>query len=748
MYKEDTEQERREILKRYRALVNAWQPHNLTEEKQKNIRKAFNLAAEAHKDMRRKSGEPYIYHPLEVATLGVEELGLGEVSIICALLHDVVEDTDYTIEDIENMFGPKVAEIIDGLTKIEELLDQSPDYSMQAVNFRKILISMSRDIRVILIKLADRLHNMRTLGSMPEAKKLKIASETLYFYAPFAHRLGLYKIKTELEDLALKFTEPAIYYDIARKIEYSRTDREAFIDEFIYPIKKSLNEMEIPYRIEARLKSINSIWEKMRNQKISFDEVYDLFAIRIIIDVPREQEKDKCLSVYSMVSRHYIPRHDRFRDWISTPKANGYESLHTTVMSGQGRWVEVQIRTERMNDIAERGYAAHWKYKEGESGESSIDKWINRINQLLNESESDDDPLEFFDEFKLNLFTDEIFVFTPKGELRTLPKHSTVLDFAYSIHSELGNHTLGAKVNHKVTALSQELNSGDQVEILSSNKVTPKEEWLRYVITARAKNHIKKALKSYRKQFYEEGRKKLNSYFEEVGLKFEQENITKFRKNNNIPTDVDLFYMVATDKIGMKELKACCDEHKPRKQLIQRYIPRPFRRKTNGLVSIKDEINKKLKENPKELILGDVDRVRWNPARCCNPIPGDDVIGYIKNDDAIEIHRVNCPTAIQLMSKFGNRIIKAKWREKGMMAVLAGIRVEGLDRKGLVNEITEVISQRYNINIRSMDIQSSDGSVRGEIMLYVNDNEDLYDVIRYLRKIKSIQKVYRINRTS
>ncbi|MCF8231257.1 MAG: RelA/SpoT family protein [Bacteroidales bacterium] len=749
MYKvEDTDRERKEILKRYRALVNAWQSGSFTTEAQKNVRKAFNLAAEAHKDMRRKSGEPYIYHPLEVATLCVNELGLGEVSIICALLHDVVEDTDYTLEDIENIFGPKVAEIIDGLTKIEEFLDQSPDNSRQAENFRKILISMSRDIRVILIKLADRLHNMRTLESLPREKKLKIASETMYFYAPFAHRLGLYQVKSELEDLALKFTQPEVYYDILKKIERSRKNRETFISEFIYPIKRSLNEMDMPYRIEARLKSISSIWEKMRTKKVSFEEVFDLFAIRIIIDVPREQEKIDCWKVYSAVTKHYIPRHDRLRDWISTPKANGYESLHTTVMSSKGRWVEVQIRTERMNEIAEHGYAAHWKYKDLGDGENSIDRWINRINQLLKESESGDNPLEFFDDFKLNLFTDEIFVFTPKGELRTLPKHSTVLDFAYSIHSEVGNHALGAKVNHTVVALSQELNSGDQVEIITSSNVHPSEEWLYYAITARARNHIKKSIREYRKKYYDEGRQKLHKCFEDIGLNFTDENIKTFREFNKLRSDVDLFYMVAVDKIGLKELKECCNGHSSRQIKLKRYIPRPFRRKQNDSASLKEEINTKLKEDPKELILGDVDEVRWNAAKCCNPIPGDDVVGYIKSDNVIEIHRVNCPTAIQLMSKLGNRIIKAKWREKGMMAVLAGLKIEGLDRKGMVNEITEVISRKYNINIRSLNLQASDGKVTGDLMLYVNGNEDLHEVIRHLRKIKNVQKVYRINRNS
>lgn len=749
MYKVDVEQEKKEILKRYRALLSAWQPYHLTEEKQKNIRKAFNLALEAHKDMRRKSGEPYIYHPVEVATICVKEMGLGETTIICALMHDVVEDTDYTLDDIRNMFGEKVADIIDGLTKIDVFLNKSEDRSKQAENFKKILLSMSKDIRVILIKLADRLHNMRTLGSMPQAKQLKIASETLYFYAPFAHRLGLYKLKNDLEDLSLKYTEPEVYESISLQIEQTRQDREDFIESFIYPIKKALSEMGLKYQITTRLKSINSIWEKMKTKKIDFDEVYDLFAVRIILDVPRNMEKIECWKVYSIITKYYYPKSERLRDWISTPKANGYESLHTTVMSAQGRWVEIQIRTERMNEIAERGYAAHWKYKNHDQQESSLDKWINQINQLLKESENEDNALEFFDEFKLNLFSDEIFVFTPKGELRTLPKDATALDFAYSIHSEVGNRALGAKINYKVVSLNQKLSSGDQIEVITSKKISPKEEWLDYVITPRAKNHIQKAIKAFRKEFYEEGAQKLRHFFDNQNINYTTENVRKFRNNNDIKSDIDLFYYVATGQLTERDLKEYLKEGKSGRQSILKYLPRPFRKKTTDLQqSLKTQINNKLKENPKELILGDVDHINWQNSGCCSPIPGDEVIGYIKSDQAIEIHRINCPTAIQLMSKFGTRIIKTKWYEKGLVSVLAGLKIEGIDKKGLVGDITNVISQQHDINIRSFSMQASEGIMSGEVMLYVHGNKDLLELIKHLKKINNVKKVYRMSRIS
>lgn len=748
MYQVDLDKEKKEILKRYRALLDAWQPKNLTEEKQKKIRKAFNLAVQAHKDMRRKSGEPYIYHPVEVATICVKDLGLGETSIICALLHDVVEDTDYTLEDMRQLFGDKVADIIDGLTKIDVFLDKSEDRSKQAENFRKILFSMSKDIRVIMIKLADRLHNMRTLDSMPHKSQLKIASETIYFYAPFAHRLGLYAIKNDLEDLSLKYTEPEVYNSLSAKIEATRQEREVFIDEFIYPIKKSLSKLGMKYRIVSRLKSINSIWSKMKSKGIQFDEVYDIFAVRIIIDVPREMEKVECWKVYSIITKYFYPKHDRLRDWISTPKANGYESLHTTAMSGQGKWVEVQIRTERMDEIAERGYAAHWKYKGEDTIESGLDKWISRVNQLLKDSDNSDNAIELFDEFKLNLFSDEIFVFTPKGELRTLPKGATVLDFAYSIHSELGNNAMAAKINHKVVSLNQTLSSGDQVEVVASSKQTLNEDWVDYVITPRAKSLIRKGLRVFRKNYYQEGEGKLQEFFKGQNIEFTLENVNRFKKRLSIRSKTDLYYYVAVGRITTKDLKDCCHKKSvPNRQRFINYIQKPFRKKSNlKPASIKSQINNKLKENPKELLLGDVEKVEFIEAPCCNPIPGDDVIGYMKVDDVIEVHRINCETAIQLMSKYGTRIIKTKWREKGNVTVLTGINIQGIDKKGLVSEIARVIYQKYDINIRSFNIQASDGIVAGTILLYITGNKDLLELIKHLRKIKNVTKVRRLNR--
>jgi GTP pyrophosphokinase len=745
MYKIDKEAERKEILRRYRVLLNSMNPDSLTGEKKKKLRKAFNLAAEAHKDMRRKSGEPYIYHPLEVSTICVRELGLGPTSATCALLHDVVEDTDYTLEDIRNLFGEKEALIIDGLTKIESLLEKPQGQSIQAENFKKILLSMSEDIRVILIKLADRLHNMRTLDSLPSDKRLKIASETLSFYAPFAHRLGLYEIKSELEDLSLKYTEPEIYKFISQKIKDSGKERKLFIEEFNYAIKKSLNQLGIKHRIEARLKSVNSIWNKMKTKKIPFEEVYDLFAVRIIIDVPRELEKIECWKVYSVITKHYIPKHDRLRDWISTPKANGYESLHTTVMSDRGRWVEIQIRSERMNDIAERGYAAHWKYKNANDDESSLDKWINRINQLLRDSENNENALEFLEHFKLNLFSDEIFVFTPKGELRTLPVGATALDFAYSIHSEVGDHAMGAKVNHRVVSLTEKLKSGDQIEIITSDNQLPSDEWQEYVITPRAKNHIKKALREQHKEYQNEGRAILEKLFGEYDLELTQKNLNHIKLTQNINSDIDLFYYLATGEITVNDIKrSCTDIQKKTKydKPLMRYLHIPFKRRHHDTGKTEKKDKKEIK--PHGMVIGDVEDNRWSAATCCNPVPGDEVIGYIKNNDHVEIHRINCPTAIQLMSKFADKITTVKWSATGSVMLLTGIKIEGNDKRGLVDDIIRTISEQQNINIRAVNISAKEDLVEGEILFYVKSIQDLREVRTKLLRLKNIQKAYRV----
>ncbi|MBE0641672.1 MAG: bifunctional (p)ppGpp synthetase/guanosine-3',5'-bis(diphosphate) 3'-pyrophosphohydrolase, partial [Bacteroidales bacterium] len=549
----DVQEERYEILKRYADLLRTWKTPSDRDDREQ-VRKALNMALDAHKDMRRRSGEPYIYHPLEVARIVAGEIGLGTTSIVCALLHDVVEDTDHSLEDIERMFGDKVARIIDGLTKIKGIFDQTTE-SIQAENFKKMLLTLSDDVRVILIKLADRLHNMRTLDSMPAGKQLKIASETTYLYAPLAHRLGLFAIKSELEDLALKYTEPEIFDTIKKKLADTEAQRQEFIEEFIHPIRKALTDKGLTCEIMGRTKSVYSIWQKMKKKEIPFEEVYDLFAVRIILDTPPDQEKYDCWRVYSIITDFYTPNQDRLRDWVSFPKANGYEALHTTVMSHAGKWVEVQIRTQRMDEIAERGYAAHWKYK-GSSSESALDDWLNRIRELL-QGESEDDALDFLSEFKLNLFTDEIYVFTPKGEMKTLPGGSTALDFAYHIHSQIGSSSIGAKVNYKLVPLSYKLRTGDQVEIITSRKQEPHEEWLKFVVTARARANIKNALKEERRSYLSEGRDKLDKIFSQLGVEDSKLNIYTFQLYTGRRSLIDLYYDLAKDNIGLKEAREC-----------------------------------------------------------------------------------------------------------------------------------------------------------------------------------------------
>lgn len=738
MYVADLEQERKEILKRYRGLLNAWSTGAEVKNK-RMVRKAFNLAVSAHKDMRRKSGEPYIYHPIEVARIVAGEIGLGETSIICALLHDVVEDTDYTIDDMRRMFGDKVARIIDGLTKIKELFDHTP--SAQAENFRKMLLTLSDDVRVILIKLADRLHNMRTLESMSHEKQLKIASETIYLFAPLAHRLGLYAIKSELEDLALKYTEPEIYKSIAKKLEESSVERLKFINKFIYPIKKALLAQGLVFEIIAREKSIFSIWQKMKAKQVPFEEVFDIFAIRIILDSSPENEKYQCWQAYSIVTDFYNPKQNRLRDWISTPKANGYESLHTTVMSHTGQWVEVQIRTKRMNEIAEKGYAAHWKYKEKSNNESGLDRWLNKIKELLRSPDSN--ALAFLDEFKLNLFADEIIVFTPKGDVKTLPTNSTALDFAYNIHSAIGNQCIGAKVNHKLVPLDHVLKSGDQVEIITSKKQSPRPDWINYVVTARAKSFIKDALKEQRKVYVEEGRLKLESLLKELKVEMNRNTLLKIQECNHISSTIDLYYRVAKDEIGIKELKECLQQHDKSGWL--NIITRPF-------VRFKPSVPQKFSEEVKQqLINKDIasngqGEVEYRISDCCNPIPGDEVVGFVPQDGGIWIHRTNCPEAIQLMSKYGNRIVKINWTSTESGTFLSGIRIVGFDNMGLLNDMVNIISRQLNLNIRSFHIDSTGDVFEATIMLLVHSTDDLNRLITELKKLKGINNVYRISR--
>lgn len=734
--------ERKEILKRYRALLRAWHTRKDPKDRQL-VRRAFMLAADAHKDMRRRSGEPYIYHPLEVATIAAGEIGLGTTSIVSALLHDVVEDTDYTLEDIRMMFGDHVARIIDGLTKIQEIFDLSAT-TPQAENFRKMLLTLSDDVRVILIKLADRLHNMRTLDAMPHDKQLKIASESLYLFAPLAHRLGLYTIKSELEDLALKYTEPEIYNSIVSKLASSRIERTRFINKFIYPIKKELSVKGIEHEIYAREKSIHAIWEKMKLKDIPFEEVYDLFAVRIIIDVQQELEKAECWRVYSIITDFYRPNQDRLRDWISIPKANGYEALHTTVMSQAGRWVEVQIRSRRMHEIAEKGYAAHWKYKGSDDNESGLEEWLGKIREII--SENDSSALDFLSDFESNLFTEEIMVFTPKGELVSLPKGSTTLDFAYSIHSDVGNSSIGAKVNHALKPLNHALRSGDQVEIITSGIQEPQPEWLGFVKTSRAKSKIKMALKESRKALEERGQEKLNEILDKSELEKSAELMNKMLAFVKVNSEKDLYQMIASGDVEIDEIVAFIQSVQNRKLL--RYIRSPFTRsKDQDTKPISEAIVEKLKNKPESLLLSDdINDIKYTLAKCCQPIPGDDVVGILTPADEIIIHRTSCKDAINLMSKYGNRIVKTKWKLKEAVGFLTGIYIKGIDKKGLVKKISEIISDKHNISIRSFHMDTSEGTTEGTIMLYVQDTTSLKKLIESLRKVKEILSVKRLDR--
>ena len=725
----DLEAEKSEILKRYRALLRACK-ETLQKGDKKMIRRAFDLALESHQDMRRKSGEPYIYHPIAVAQIAAEEIGLGTTSIVCALLHDVVEDTDITLEDVEREFGKKAAKIIDGLTKISGVFDYNS--SLQAENFRKMLLTLADDVRVILIKLADRLHNMRTMEFMPREKQLKIASETVYLYAPLAHRLGLYAMKSELEDLSMKYTETATYKYIAQRLNEKKTEREKFVKEFIDPIQKILDEQGLAAKVYGRPKSINSIWNKMRKKNIPFEEVYDLFAIRIILDSQIEQEKADCWKAYSIVTDFYRPNPDRLRDWISSPKFNGYESLHTTVMGPKGQWVEVQIRTERMNEIAEKGFAAHWKYKEAPHAESSgLDQWLQKVRELLNNPESN--ALDFLDDFKMNLFSDEIFIFTPKGALMQLPANATALDFAFEIHSDLGVKCIGAKVNHKLVPLSYQLQNGDQVEIITSNKQTPKEDWLNFVITAKAKSKIKSSLKEEKRKISEEGREILDRKLKSLKIPSTIENINKITHFFKLHASQDFLYQIAKGGIDIGDLKEYVNFEKNAGY-------KPFERTDPA------EFVKKIKSEEDTLLIGeDLQKIDYKLSTCCNPIPGDDVFGFVTVGEGIKIHRTSCPNATKLMSNFGYRIVKARWNSQKQLAFLTGLNITGIDDVGLINKITTIISNDFKVNMRSITVDSHEGIFDGSIMVYVNDTHHLNNLIAKLKQVNGVTDVRRFD---
>ena len=725
--------EKAEILRRYRGLLRSIRGDRAPEST-RLIRKAFNIAVEAHKDQRRKTGEPYIYHPIAVARICAEEIGLGTTSVVAALLHDTVEDTDLTLDDVRDLFGPRVATIIDGLTKMSGIEFQTN--SVQAENFRKVLLTLAEDVRVILIKLADRLHNMRTLDSMARDKQLKIASETTYLYAPLAHRLGLYNIKSELEDHALRFKEPAIHADISQKLKKGEAVRKRFISRFTLPIRASLDKEGFNYEIKGRPKSVHSIYSKMMNKHVSFEEVYDVFAIRIIIDTRQELEKADCWKVYSIVTDHYQPNPDRLRDWISLPKANGYESLHTTVMSPGGRWVEVQIRSRRMDEIAEMGLAAHYRYKDGDEQTSALDAWLNRIREVLEEPGTD--ALDFVHDFKLNLFSDEIVVFTPQGEMRNLPAGATALDLAFDVHTQIGRHCIGAKVNHKLVPLSQPLKSGDQVEIITSRKQQPKEEWLRFVATAKARHRIKQSLRDQKKKLAVVGRENAMQFLRQLGAKTTANNIAQLVEHFQAGDPVDLFYQVARGKYDLGKLS---DAHVKNGRLV---LPK---RKVDPEERSLDEIVSEIRgENQGALILGDsMKKLDYQLSKCCNPIAGDDVFGFITMGEGIKIHRVNCPNAVQLMSNFAYRIVKARWKGKDTVEFLAGIRFSGIDDVGLVNKITTIISHEHNVNMRAISFESHDGIFEGKVMAYVHDTDHLNALIEKLKRVRGVRNVERVD---
>lgn len=729
-YNLNEEQEKKLILREYRALLRALKT-KLKPGDKRLIRLAFEMAVDAHKTMRRKSGEPYILHPIAVARICVEEIGLGVRSTICALMHDTVEDTDISLEDVEREFGNEIARIVDGLTKISNVIDVNA--SQQAENFKKILLTLTDDPRVILIKLADRLHNMRTLDHMKTDKQLKISSETVYVYAPLAHRMGLYNIKTEMEDLAMKYLEPDSYKEIARKLAETKKERSRYINEFIKPLKDKLEKAELKFEIYGRPKHIHSIQNKMKKKGVSFEEVYDLFAIRIILESAPENEKSDCWKVYSIITDEYTPAPERLRDWLSNPKSNGYEALHTTVMGPQGKWVEVQIRTKRMNEIAEKGLAAHWKYKEGSSDENRFDKWFQQIREVI--GNQDTDSVDFLQDFKTSFLAEEIYVYTPKGDVKMLPVGSTALDFAFSIHSAIGIKTIGAKVNHKLVPLSHKLRSGDQVEIITSNKQKPSEDWLNFVVTSKAKGRIRDALKEEKRKIADEGKYTVQRKIEGLGAAFNQHNIDELWSYYKLSSALDLFYQVAIKNIDLKELK----EFKVHGDRIE--APKPV--KVHEVKA--DGVHHPLAKKDAELIIfgESSDKIVYNLANCCKPIPGDDVFGFVTTGKGLTIHRTNCPNAAKLMANFGHRIVKTKWAKNKEISFLTGLKIVGLDDVGVVNKITNLISGELRINIAAITIEAKEGVFEGNIKLYVHDKEELDELVSRLLALTGIEKVDR-----
>ena len=733
-YNLDEEQEKKEIVRKYRALSRALRPKIKKGDKEL-LRTAFEMAANAHKTMRRKSGEPYIFHPIAVAMICVEEIGLGVRSTICALLHDTVEDTDITLDDIKSEFGNEIAKIVDGLTKISSVMDTNS--SQQAENFKKILLTLTDDPRVILIKLADRLHNMRTLDSMKQEKQLKISSETIWVYAPLAHRMGLYNIKTELEDLSMKYLEADTYKEIAKKLAETKRERTKYINEFIRPLKEKLANTGFEFEIYGRPKSIHSIWNKIKKKGVSFEEVYDLFAIRVILDASIEKEKEECWKVYSLITDEYLPSPERLRDWLSNPKSNGYEALHTTVMGPQGKWVEVQIRTKRMNEIAEKGLAAHFKYKEGSQNEDRFDKWFMQIREAL--GNQDEGGIDFLQDFKTSFLAEEIYVYTPKGDVKMLPTNSSALDFAFFIHTAIGSKCIGAKVNHKLVPISHKLRSGDQIEIITSSKQKPSEDWLNNVVTAKAKNSIKDALREEKKTIAEEGKYTLQRKLEGIGAVYNPYNIDQVMNYYKLNSQLDLLYKIATKTIDLKELKLF--------QVVGDKIeaPKPIMVPTEH--SQDQNIQKQIPKKDSELIIfgESSDQIKYTLAKCCNPIPGDDVFGFVSTGKGLIIHRTTCPNATQLLANYGHRVVKTKWAKNKEISFLTGLSIIGLDDVGVVNKITNIISGELKINIAALTIESKEGLFEGTIKVFVHDKEELEELVDRIKSLNGIQQVNRFD---
>ena len=726
--------ENKAIAKEYKELLRI-SYQSLTEDDKKLIRLAFDTAVEAHSDQRRKSGEAYIFHPIAVAKIVASEIGLDATSIAAALLHDVVEDTSYTLPDIERLFGPIVAKIVNGLTKIAHL-KKDMNISQQAENFRKMLLTLNDDVRVIIIKIADRYHNMLTMDSMPEYKQLKIASETLYIYAPLAHRIGLYNIKTALEDLSLKYTEPEVFNDISDKIEESKEDQQKYIDDFTSSIKESLAKEKFKYSIKGRMKSIFSIRRKMLKQQVTFDEIYDKFAIRIVYASAPEDEKFLAWKIYSIVTDHFTPNPVRLRDWITSPKTTGYEALHITVMGPKGKWIEVQIRSERMHEIAEKGYAAHFKYKHGAQKEQGIDLWLNRLQEAL---ENDNiNAVDFVEEFKLNLYSKEIFVFTPKGELKSLPKGATPLDFAFSIHTQIGSKTRGAKVNGKLVPLNTPLHSGDQVEVITSENAKPTQNWLNYATTARARSKIKTALKEAKKAIAEEGKEILRRKLKSQKITLNEDTVNKLVTFFKLKTSLDLYYRVGSgiiDNVKLKDFAASYNN------AFISFFKNKIRRNP-----IPEDIDKEeLSSNLDTLVFGkDEEKLPYKLSPCCNAIPGDEVFGFISINDGIKVHKKNCPNAISLQSNYAYRIIAANWIDASQEEFSAEIALNGLDNLGLVSNITKVISNQMNVNMRAINFNTDGGTFNGKIKVVVKNNDTLKKLIGNLKHINGIEKVSRL----